>query len=168
MPKGSRTCEIAGCDRPHHARGLCNVCYVRAHRKRNPEYRERERRAERARKRPPRVEYWREYRRRAEVRERERRRHRDAWSRNRDDPEYLERRRARDRRRYRRMGGQGYQRHRGTLVLRQQFACAICGGPLDRELAHVDHIIPVSRGGGNEIENLQAVHATCNRRKGNR
>ena len=80
MPKGSRTCEIAGCGRPHHARGLCNVCYVRAHRKRNPEYRERERLAERARKRPPRVEYWREYRRRAEVRERERRRHRDAWS----------------------------------------------------------------------------------------
>lgn len=43
-------------------------------------------------------------------------------------------------------------------------ACAYCGctsGPFE-----VDHIIPVSRGGGNDPENLTCACRSCNRSKG--
>ena len=33
--------------------------------------------------------------------------------------------------------------------------------------ATIDHIIPRSKGGGDEIENLQLAHARCNKIKGN-
>ena len=44
------------------------------------------------------------------------------------------------------------------------FRCATCGA--EDQPMHVDHIVPRSRGGGNEIENLQALCAGCNIRKG--
>lgn len=30
------TCSTEGCERPHKAKGLCNACYMKAHRKANP------------------------------------------------------------------------------------------------------------------------------------
>ena len=50
-----------------------------------------------------------------------------------------------------------------------QLKCALCGrviGPGDRY--HVDHIIPVARGGRHEEGNLQLTHPGCNLRKGAR
>lgn len=52
--------------------------------------------------------------------------------------------------------------------------CAICGKPLDpgapqysSNAIEVDHIVPISRGGlPYDIDNLQVVCLTCNRRKG--
>ena len=78
-----------------------------------------------------------------------------------------------NRRRYRRLGGQRpHRRHLAELLMRQGFHCALCGDIIAEEdrrhRAEVDHIVPVSKGGGNEIENLQAVHGHCNARKGNR
>ena len=50
-------------------------------------------------------------------------------------------------------------------VLRHHaFTCNHCGAQ-DRPM-HVDHITPRARGGGNEIENLQALCDRCNMRKG--
>lgn len=53
--------------------------------------------------------------------------------------------------------------------------CQICGDPVDLDLqtpkrlkATLDHIVPVSRGGGDERANLQLAHFGCNSRKGNR
>jgi 5-methylcytosine-specific restriction endonuclease McrA len=43
-------------------------------------------------------------------------------------------------------------------------ACAACGRtPLEHGVVlHVDHIVPVSQGGGNERDNLQALCWACN------
>lgn len=50
---------------------------------------------------------------------------------------------------------------------RSNNTCAICGKPLSRFSYSIDHIIPLSRGGTNNIDNLRAVHQTCNKLKGN-
>ena len=68
---------------------------------------------------------------------------------------------------------------RDQLWRTQSGLCALCGGPLPADrfsLPHaslwkkrqptVDHVRPKSKGGGDEIGNLQLVHAVCNRRKG--
>lgn len=43
--------------------------------------------------------------------------------------------------------------------------CGICGRLVDKVYT-IDHIIPVSRGGSNDIENLQVAHDLCNQWKG--
>lgn len=43
--------------------------------------------------------------------------------------------------------------------------CWYCGHDLDFERFDVDHVIPTSRGGGSEIENLVPACPSCNRRK---
>ena len=59
--------------------------------------------------------------------------------------------------------------------------CGICGDVMfygahqsvksqinSRGCWNIDHIIPSSKGGSNNINNLCAVHVRCNREKGNR
>lgn len=52
---------------------------------------------------------------------------------------------------------------------RDGWHCEICNKPINRQRTHpdpqrasVDHIIPVSLGGGNELANLRVVHLRCN------
>ena len=47
--------------------------------------------------------------------------------------------------------------------------CPLCGKSvkLIRYQFEVDHKVPLSRGGGNELDNLQITHTGCNRDKGN-
>ncbi len=52
------------------------------------------------------------------------------------------------------------------LLKKQHFRCALSGLPLTPDVAVIDHIIPVSKGGGNMIENLQWLHKNVNRVKG--
>lgn len=52
------------------------------------------------------------------------------------------------------------------LVERQQYRCAMTGRQLTPDVAFVDHVFPVSRGGAHSIENLQVVHADVNEAKG--
>lgn len=47
------------------------------------------------------------------------------------------------------------------LWKRQRGRCALTGEPLDRA-AHVDHVIPVSRGGGSDVTNLRFLSARAN------
>jgi diadenosine tetraphosphate (Ap4A) HIT family hydrolase len=46
--------------------------------------------------------------------------------------------------------------------------CELCGATKDDRPLHVDHIIPRSRGGENEMENLQVLCSKCNTTKGNK
>ena len=55
------------------------------------------------------------------------------------------------------------------LCEEQKGVCGICKKRIEPwEPMHLDHIVPLSRGGSNERKNLQAAHAVCNLRKGNR
>lgn len=50
--------------------------------------------------------------------------------------------------------------------------CGICGKTIDLTLKHpnkdsfsIDHIVPISKGGSNTLDNVQAAHLICNVRK---
>lgn len=72
-----------------------------------------------------------------------------------------------------------YQRYGASakqLAQRDGTDCALCGEPVNMSLKRtesimspsVDHIIPVSLGGGHEESNLQLAHLRCNIAKSNR
>lgn len=44
--------------------------------------------------------------------------------------------------------------------------CAICDEPVHDGPAHIDHIVPLSKGGTHTYNNLQFTHARCNLVKG--
>lgn len=45
---------------------------------------------------------------------------------------------------------------RGGLI------CPLCGDPIAPSDKSVDHIVPLSKGGANELNNLQLTHKVCN------
>lgn len=58
------------------------------------------------------------------------------------------------------------------LIARTKPPCGICGEPIDYTLTHldplsfvVDHVVPIAKGGEDDIGNKQAAHRTCNRTK---
>ncbi len=54
---------------------------------------------------------------------------------------------------------------RFKVLSRYQFTCIYCGGTPPSVLLEIDHIIPVSKGGTNDIENLTCSCFECNRGK---
>ena len=55
------------------------------------------------------------------------------------------------------------------LCKEQKGVCGICNERIEPwETMHIDHILPRSKGGTDDRRNLQAAHAVCNLRKGNR
>ena len=46
--------------------------------------------------------------------------------------------------------------------------CPLCGGTVEPEDLHLDHIRPWSKGGSDFPSNLQVTHGLCNIRKGAR
>ena len=52
------------------------------------------------------------------------------------------------------------------LFMAQKGKCAYCGRTHRLHYLEIDHKHPLSRGGGNEIDNLQLVCTPCNMRKG--
>ena len=51
------------------------------------------------------------------------------------------------------------------LLYKYKFACVLCG---TKDKLTIDHIHPVSKGGGDEISNLQILCRSCNSKKGAR
>lgn len=56
---------------------------------------------------------------------------------------------------------------RSHALKRSKGKCACCGKVLTTKTMTMDHIIPISRGGKNEPENLVALCEECNKKKGN-
>lgn len=60
------------------------------------------------------------------------------------------------------------QSTRFEVFKRDSFTCQYCGKSAPEVVLHIDHIIPVSKGGNNSIINLTTACADCNGGKSNR
>lgn len=102
-----------------------------------------------------------------------------------NDPVYAERKRAAKRkwhsknkeralehnaiRRARELGSEFYEIiDRESIYQRDSGICHICGESVDPKKWHMDHIIPISKGGSHIAENVAVSHPVCNLRKSNR
>lgn len=112
---------------------------------------------------PEQIAYGKAYRQRPEARAAERARSR---RRERDDPGIA---RKRNHRRRARMLN-AFVEHVEPLVLLEMDdgVCGICGADVDPFDFHMDHIVPLSRGGLHSYLNMQVAHPGCNVRKSNR
>ena len=57
---------------------------------------------------------------------------------------------------------------RFEVLRRAKHRCELCGISADLKALEVDHIVPKSRGGQDELANFQALCYTCNAQKGNK
>lgn len=57
---------------------------------------------------------------------------------------------------------------RRTVLARDQYTCQYCGDAPGRADLTLDHVVPRSRGGATEWDNVVAACRPCNQRKGNR
>lgn len=65
-------------------------------------------------------------------------------------------------------GVSGRRRKEAVRRLSKQYRwkCSYCGRDLYPQTATVDHVVPLSKGGTNDYENLRLSCARCNRDKG--
>lgn len=56
---------------------------------------------------------------------------------------------------------------RRSVLKKTKFKCACCGDKLDMVKHTIDHVIPISRGGTNDIDNLIGLCKICNKYKDN-
>lgn len=57
---------------------------------------------------------------------------------------------------------------REIVLVEHDGLCGICSTPVDPSHFHIDHIVPLSRGGEHSYANTQPAHPLCNTRKYNR
>ncbi len=57
---------------------------------------------------------------------------------------------------------------RVSVLHRNKYKCVFCGRSAKQVQLEVDHIIPFSKGGSNNLNNLQTLCIDCNRGKGAR
>ncbi|KFN37802.1 hypothetical protein KN63_08145 [Smithella sp. F21] len=54
---------------------------------------------------------------------------------------------------------------RYDVLRRDKFQCVLCGASGNDAILEVDHIVPITRGGTDEISNLRCLCFKCNRGK---
>lgn len=52
------------------------------------------------------------------------------------------------------------------VIAKANGVCQICYEPFDHGKIEIDHIVPLAKNGSHTYNNVQAAHASCNRRKG--
>ena len=57
---------------------------------------------------------------------------------------------------------------REEIFARDDWRCWICGAPVLRKDASLDHVTPIAHGGADEPENVRLAHMLCNSRRGAR
>ncbi len=57
-------------------------------------------------------------------------------------------------------------RLRLAVIERDGLRCHLCGGDVPRSDIHVDHVVPLARGGRSTLDNLSVAHSRCNLVKG--
>lgn len=84
------------------------------------------------------------------------------WSKNNQDKKnaYRQNRRARGEKR---LSPEEVER----IVALQKGKCAICKSKLEKTGRHIDHIVPITKGGTSHPHNIQMLCPTCNRKKSN-
>lgn len=53
-----------------------------------------------------------------------------------------------------------------VVLERSRGLCGVCGASVDPDDFHVDHVVPLARGGEHSYANTQAAHPACNLAKG--
>jgi 5-methylcytosine-specific restriction endonuclease McrA len=66
------------------------------------------------------------------------------------------------------VGGKFTAEQIDELHAKQRGKCANCRTPIGQKTYHRDHIVALSRGGSNDISNIQLLCIPCNRRKYNK
>jgi 5-methylcytosine-specific restriction protein A len=61
-------------------------------------------------------------------------------------------------------GGRPWRRLRDLVLVRDGYRCCECG-TIKVAGMEVDHVVPVSRGGTDDLDNLRAMCAPCHRHK---
>lgn len=57
---------------------------------------------------------------------------------------------------------------RHEVFKRDSYRCVECGATKENSILHVDHKLPVSQGGSDELENLRTLCEKCNLSKSNK
>lgn len=57
---------------------------------------------------------------------------------------------------------------RAAVIRRDGLHCYLCNRAVIPEQVHIDHVIPVARGGQTNIDNLAVTHSHCNLAKSDR
>lgn len=57
---------------------------------------------------------------------------------------------------------------RRLVWVRDEGVCHLCGTPADVANWHLDHVVPIARGGAHLYDNVRVSHPHCNQRKGAR
>jgi 5-methylcytosine-specific restriction endonuclease McrA len=52
------------------------------------------------------------------------------------------------------------------VLERDEGICHICGAVVDENKWHLDHIVPISKGGAHSYTNVATSHPKCNLEKG--